>query len=310
VNSWDWSFGDGDSDQVKNPVHSYSNPGTYTITLVANNQYGCPDSIKKVVALVGFNPIATSGGGYICAGGSIQLHASGGISYTWSPAAGLDDPNSPNPIASPTATTHYTVAITMISGSDTCVAIKHSNTTVSIATYSASVLTAFAHPDTLYPGQSTQLGTYAPGGTVVWNPPYNISNVNSNNPTAWPGHTTTYSAIYTDGHGCSFPIAAVTVYVIVKECDDKAVFVPNTFTPNNDGVNDVMYARSNLVEDIHFVIADRWGQIVFETYDITKGWDGVFKGLPCNPDVFGYYITYTCNNGKKSFKKGNITLIR
>ncbi|MGZ3864281.1 MAG: DUF7948 domain-containing protein [Bacteroidia bacterium] len=309
VNSWDWSFGDGDSDIVKNPVHSYSNPGTYTITLVANNQYGCKDSAKEVVNLVGFNPITVSAGGYICSGGSYQLHATGGISYTWSPAAGLDNPNSPNPIASPTATTHYTVAITTVNGTDTCVAIKH-NTTVSVSTYSAGVLTAYASPDTIYPGQSTQLGTYAPGGTVIWNPPYNISDIHSNNPTAWPGHTTTYSAMYTDGHGCSFPIAAVTVYVIVKECDEKAVFVPNTFTPNNDGVNDIMYARSSLIQDIHFVIADRWGQIVFETYDINKGWDGVFKGLPCNPDVFGYYITYTCNNGKKSFKKGNITLIR
>lgn len=309
VNSWEWSFGDGDSDLVKNPVHSYSNPGTYTITLVANNQYGCKDSVKKSVTLVGFNPISASNGGYICKDGSIQLHASGGISYTWSPAAGLDNPNSSDPIATPTATTHYTVAITTVNGSDTCVAIKH-NTTVNVSTYSASVLAAYASPDTIYPGQTSQLGTYAPGGNVVWNPSYNISSVNSPSPTVWPGHTQTYSAMYTDAHGCSFPISSVTIYVIAKDCNEKTVFVPNAFTPNADGVNDVLYARSPLISDIHFVIADRWGQIVFVTDDITKGWDGNFNGKPCNPDVFGYYITYKCNNGKESFKKGNITLIR
>jgi gliding motility-associated-like protein len=107
-----------------------------------------------------------------------------------------------------------------------------------------------------------------------------------------------------------FPLSKVTVYVLVAECNDKTVFVPNTFTPNGDGKNDVLYARSPLVSDIHFVVADRWGQIVFETNDINKGWDGNFNGKPCNPDVFGYYITYRCNNGQESFKKGNITLIR
>ena len=308
ANHWEWSFGDGNSDTLKNPTHTYQNPGTYTISHVVSTQYGCKDSLQKVVTILGFNPISVSTGTTVCKGTSVQLNATGGIAYQWSPASSLNNANIPNPIATPTATTHYTVNITMVNGVDTCVSSLHSNVTVSA--YSSSVLMAFAHPDTIYSGQTTQLGTYTNGGNIVWYPNYNISNVNSPNPTAWPTHTTTYSAMYTDAYGCSFPISSVTVYVLTKDCNESTVFVPNTFTPNADGMNDVLYARSSMVTEIHFVIADRWGQIVFETTDITKGWDGVFNGKPCNPDVFGYYITYKCNNGKESFKKGNVTLIR
>jgi gliding motility-associated-like protein len=308
VTSWDWNFGDGIIDSTKNPLHSYNSPGTYTVWLVADNQYGCKDSIQKIITLAGFNPISVSANSYDCKNNPIQLNASGGIAYQWSPAMGLSNPNISNPVATPTTTTQYTVNITQVSGNDTCVSTLH--TSVTVPSYSTSTLTAYAHPDTIYVGQTTQLGTQTSGGNIVWVPNYNISSTTDPFPTAWPDHTTTYMAMYTDPHGCTFPVSSVTIYVIAKDCDEHTVFVPNTFTPNADGANDVLYARSSLVTDIHFMVADRWGQIVFETNDITKGWDGNFNGKPCNPDVFGYYITYKCNNGKDSFKKGNVTLIR
>lgn len=308
VNSWSWDYGDGSIDSVQNPTHTYSNPGTYTVTLVGNNQYGCPDTIEDVITLSGFNPVTVSASQYQCLGDSVQLTASGGISYQWSPAGSLSNPNIFNPVASPTTTTQYTVQITQVNGIDTCVSTLFTN--VNVPVYGSSVLTAWANPDTIYSGETSTLYTGTSGGTIVWSPGYNISNVNSYTPTVWPEHTTTYAVMYTDPHGCEFPIAGVTIYVITRLCDDGKVYVPNTFTPNGDGVNDVMYARSNVILEIDFNIYDRWGQLVFHTDDITKGWDGVFNGKPCNPDVFGYYVKFKCNNGKESFKKGNITLIR
>jgi gliding motility-associated-like protein len=304
VISWDWNYGDGIIDSVQNPTHSYTNPGTYTISLVANNQYGCPDSIRKVVTLSGFSPISVSSNTFVCNGNSVQLNATGGTSYQWGPAASLNNSVIAIPVASPTVTTQYTVVIT----NDTCVSTLHTNVLVPV--YSNSVLTAYATPDTIYQGQSSQLGTHTSGGSLVWSPNYNINDIHSANPVVSPEHTTTYTVMYTDAHGCNFPVAGVTIYVIAKDCNESTVFVPNTFTPNGDGVNDIMYARSNLVTEVDFNIYDRWGQLVFHTNDITRGWDGIFNGKPCNPDVFGYYIKYKCNNGKESFKKGNITLIR
>jgi gliding motility-associated-like protein len=309
VNIWHWNFGDSLVDSIKNPVHSYSHPGTYTITLFANNQYNCPDSIKKVVTLGGFNPISISKNAVVCKSKQVQLNASGGLSYTWTPSANLNNANIYNPIATPTSTTHYTLYLSQVnSGGDTCVSILHTNITVPV--YSSSVLTTYAHPDTITEGNSSQLGALVTNGNIIWYPDYGLSNDSTLNPTASPHHTTTYAATYVDPNGCVFPLSEITVYVLTAECNENTVFVPNTFTPNNDGRNDVLYARSNFISDIHFVVSDRWGQIVFETYDITKGWDGNFNGKPCNPDVFGYFITYKCNNGKESFRKGNVTLIR
>lgn len=308
VTDWHWDFGDGVVDSIQDPLHSYANTGTYTVSLVANNQYDCPDSIKKVIALSGFSPISVTSNTFVCKGDTVQLNASGGISYQWSPASSLSNANISNPLAFPTTTTQYTVVLTQVNGADTCLSTLHAS--VLVPAYSNSVLAAYATPDTIYQGQTSQLGTYTSGGNVVWSPNYNINDIYSHTPVVSPEHTTTYTVMYSDAHGCNFPVAGVTIYVIAKDCDENSVFVPNTFTPNGDGVNDIMYARSNIVLDVDFNIYDRWGQLVFHTNDITKGWDGVFNGKPCNPDVFGYYIKYKCNNGKESFRKGNITLIR
>jgi gliding motility-associated-like protein len=309
ITKWLWNLGDGSVDTTKNPAHSYMQSGTYTVTDVVQNQYGCKDSMKKVLVITGVN-LSISANTVKCLNQSIQLNASGGISYTWSPAASLNNANIPNPIATPTVNTQYTLALTQVDASgDTCISILHTN--VAIAAVPTPSLSTYATPDTIYVGGSSQLGTYVSGGgTIQWSPTYSLSDPTSFNPTASPHHTQTYTAVYTNAAGCTFPLSSVTIYVLTKDCDPNTIFVPNTFTPNNDGMNDVLYARSPLISDIHFVIADRWGQIVFTTDDLTKGWDGNFNGKQCNPDVFGYFITYKCNNGKSSFKKGNITLIR
>ncbi|MBS1647554.1 MAG: PKD domain-containing protein [Bacteroidetes bacterium] len=309
ITKWHWNFGDTIVDSIKNPSHSYTQAGTYTISLWATNQYGCPDSTHKVITLSGFNPISISRNTTVCSGKQVQLNASGGISYTWTPPYNLNNANIANPIATPTANTNYTLYLAQTnSAGNTCISTLHTN--IIVPAYSNSVLTTYAHPDTITEGASSQLGAYAPNGYIVWYPDYNLSSDSSLNPTAAPHHTTTYSATYIDANGCPFVMSKVTIYVIAAACNESTVFVPNTFTPNGDGRNDVLYARSPLVTNVHFVIADRWGQIVFETNDINKGWDGIFNGKPCNPDVFGYFITYTCNNGQESFKKGNVTLIR
>ena len=311
VNSWAWNFGDSTGiDSSQNPVHSYTKPGTYTITLVVNNQYNCPDSIKHSFPLSGFKPISISKSVIVCSGKKVQLNAIGGISYTWTPAYNLDSAYVHDPIATPTATTHYTLYITQINSlGDTCgPSILHTNITVPV--YSSTVLTVYASPDTIIDGNSSQLSTSLNSGYIVWTPDYNLSNDSILNPVASPHHTTTYNAIYIDPNGCVFRLNSVTIYVLDASCNENTVFVPNTFTPNNDGRNDILYARSAFVTDIYFTVYDRWGEQVFATNDINKGWDGIFNGKPCNPDVFGYYVTFTCNDGKKSFKKGNVTLIR
>ena len=307
--SWYWNFGDSLVDSTQNPVYSYGKPGTYTISLLANNQYNCPGITQQIIKISGFDPISISKGTISCKNKSVQLTASGGISYTWTPPYNLNNANIYNPIATPTTTTHYTLYLTQSdSAGDLCSSVLHTNITVPF--YSPALLTTYATPDTIIEGGSSQLSTSLTGGYIIWNPDYNLSSDSSLNPIANPYHTTTYTATYIDPHGCVFPVSSVTIYVIDANCNENTVFVPNTFTPNGDGRNEILYARSAFVTDIYFAVYDRWGQKVFDTNDINKGWDGIFNGKPCNPDVFGYYVKYKCNNGKESFKKGNVTLIR
>ncbi|MEO8760967.1 MAG: PKD domain-containing protein, partial [Bacteroidia bacterium] len=164
--NWQWNFGDSLTDSIKNPSHSYTQPGTYTVSLVVSNQYHCPDSITKVITLSGFSPISISKNTLVCKGTQVQLLASGGISYTWAPAANLSDPNIYNPVATPTSTTHYTLYLTQVNSSGTsCISTLHTNITVPV--YTSSVLTTFAHPDTITDGNTSQLGAYVNGGNII-----------------------------------------------------------------------------------------------------------------------------------------------
>jgi len=162
----------------------------------------------------------------------------------------------------------------------------------------------------IYSSQSTGLHTTViPGYTYSWTPTTGLSSPSSPDPTASPVTTTTYYVSIVDPFGCIYK-DSVTVWVIDVLCDASQIFVPNAFTPNGDNKNDIVYVHSNVMKSIYFVIYDRWGEKVFETSDMTQGWDGSYKGKPCDPGVFDYYMRAVCIDDKEFIKKGNITLIR
>ena len=102
----------------------------------------------------------------------------------------------------------------------------------------------------------------------------------------------------------------VPVYVRDVICEEPYVFVPNAFSPNGDGKNDILYVRGEVIREVSFKVYDRWGEKVFETNDLTRGWDGTFRGQPCEPGVYDYHLQVTCLGMKRYFKKGNVTLLR
>jgi gliding motility-associated-like protein len=97
---------------------------------------------------------------------------------------------------------------------------------------------------------------------------------------------------------------------IIRENDATEVFIPNIFSPNNDGNNDILYVRSEGIKELEFVIYDRWGEKIFETNDATQGWDGTYKGKELSTAVFSYYVKATSYGGESVEKKGNVTLVR
>jgi gliding motility-associated-like protein len=88
------------------------------------------------------------------------------------------------------------------------------------------------------------------------------------------------------------------------------LYAPNVFTLNNDGLNDVFYVRGIFVAQFTLKIFNRWGQKVFESNDINKGWDGTLNGEPCTSDVFVYMAEAIGKHGERIAISGNVTLLR
>ena len=88
------------------------------------------------------------------------------------------------------------------------------------------------------------------------------------------------------------------------------MFIPNAFSPNKDGQNDKLYVRGPFIESFIFRVYDRWGELVWETTNLSEGWDGTFRGKLLDPDVYDYYLQATCVGGLENIIKGNVTLIR
>ncbi len=209
ANSWSWNFGSGSSPAVatgKGP-HTvvYNTSGQKNISLTVTGNTGQVTETKNNFITVNALPNASAGNNVsICAGGQIQLSASGGASYQWSPSNNLSAINVANPIASPTATTTYTVTVT---DANNCSASAQVTVTVN------SLPAANAGSNvTVCNGGSAQLN--ASGGVnYLWNNDATLSNLNIANPIATPTATTTYTVSVTNANGCT---ASDTVTVSVS----------------------------------------------------------------------------------------------
>lgn len=308
ITQWNWNLGNSQTSGAQNPYQFYPAGGSFSVSLIVANNYGCKDTIVQPLTVGVPPPVSISATQTICIGNYASLNATGGFAYQWTPTTGLSNPNFQSPIATPTTSTQYSVTISTINSlGDTCKLVL--NTSIIVAQLSTIPLAVGANPDTVIKGNSTVLTlTASAGANATWFPSGSTVPANGYTVNATPLHPTTYTVVVTRGP-CSQTLT-VRVEVIDDGCEISDVYVPNTFTPNGDGYNDVMYARGYKLGEIYFAIYNRWGEMVFETNDKNIGWDGIYKGKPADVGVFGYYIKVKCYNGLETFKKGNITLIR
>ena len=307
--SWQWYFGDGDSSVVQNPTHTYDSVGVYDVQLIVQTVNGCRDTTEMQIDFVGPNPVSIISDTSVCLGNSIQLFATGGFSYSWAPAATLNDANIANPVAMPNDTTLYSVIVSTLDNfGDSCT--QTISTTVVTIDPDLYTIDATADNDTIVEGESTTLHALTDTSLVViWNPSSEVSNQNNLNPSVSPATTTTFVVSILDSVGCP-RMDSITVYVVSNKCEEESVFVPNTFTPNGDGKNDILYVRGNTLKKIYFAVYNRRGELIFETEDINKGWDGTYAGKVADPDVFAWYLRATCFSNAELTSKGNVTIIR
>lgn len=235
----------------------------------------------------------------ICDGSPIQLWVTGGTgAYQWYPATNLSCEFCPNPIATVMGSEHYYAILLDTHGCGDTLSLF-------VSVQPPFNMQLWNNDTTIYLGESIQLNvTGAP--FYYWNPTNYISYSQSNDGLATPLSDITY---YVTGvsllQGCP---QTDSFHVTVVEQD---VFVPSAFSPNGDGVNDIFHVTARkLITLQEFKIMNRWGQQIFETRDISKGWDGNFKGKMQDPGVYYYMIKVASPTGKTQFLKGDITLIR
>jgi gliding motility-associated-like protein len=139
-----------------------------------------------------------------------------------------------------------------------------------------------------------------------WSPAESLSCFNCMNPFASPTVTTTYNLIAIDENGCVSE-DNVTVNVFV----DTLLWVPNAFSPNGDGSNDIFRVYGKNFKTIEFKVFNRWGELVFFTTDPSQGWDGTYKGKEMVPGVYVYSIKATYINDLQSRReKGSFVLVK
>ena len=243
----------------------------------------------------------------LCKGQDTKLFASGTDRFEWSPSRGLDRNNISLPNARPDTTTNYRVI-----GTDYKGCFKDTGY-VPIKVF--PIPTVYAGDDkTINVGQTADLVPVlsADVTSVVWSPTGAIFRNDYPAITVKPNQNTEYTVEVKNRGGC-MTRDKVTLFVL---CNGSNVYIPNTFSPNNDGANDVFYPRgTGLFKVKTFRIFNRWGEVVFEkssfnANDPTSGWDGTYKGVKLPADVFVYMIDIICDNNSVLPYRGNIALIQ
>ena len=159
-------------------------------------------------------------------------------------------------------------------------------------------------PDTtIFAGESIYFSSSLPGN-YQWTPTYGIDCSTCSTVIFSPEETTTY-ILQIDTVGC---ISQDEIIINVEVSGDVAV--PNLFTPNGDGVNDLLEIYGFSIDELDFRIYDRWGEVVFQTNSISDAWDGKFNGMELNTAVFVYSIKVKYKDGREVIQQGNITLVK
>jgi gliding motility-associated-like protein len=293
-----WS-GPGITSSNQNPLVinniTTANGGVYTV--IATSANGCAGApVQTIVRVVPRVAAVAGNSSTICAGESTRLSAYGGLYYKWTPSDGLDHDDIANPTASPAQTTTYTVKVS----NDGCY-----DDTKSVTVTVNQNPTANAGGDkVIFEGQSVQLKGAISGDNIsnyYWTPTMGLDNPNSITPNASPTDDITYTlTVVSRTCGVATSRAFVRVY--------KKITIPNAFTPNNDGINDLWNIGALITyPSCEVMIFDRNGQKVYQSIGYPKPWDGTRGGSPLPTGTYYYVIDLKNNTPKLS---GWVAIVR
>lgn len=299
-----WQFGDGTTFTGANPpVHNYPAPGTYTVSLgVANAQLGCNDTMVRQIVLHPL-PEVTAVGDTVCEGqvASLQvLDVIAGADYQWSGDDPVTNAGQPNASTQPLFTALFNVDVTDSNG---CVGTDEATVVLINPPVLADFDTAIVIGDIINLPFDADPNLFI----INWTPAEGLSCDDCPLPSLQPLVDVEYLLEVTDILGCFTTSATYTVEIH----PETFISLPTTFTPNGDGVNDVIYVEGWGIKELYeFQIYNRWGEMMFESNDKTIGWDGYYKGVLQNNDVYAFKVRALTWREEEQMLEGYINLMR
>ena len=301
---FEWDFGDGTTSDEQNPEHAYYEPGSYTITLIVTDPFSCnaADTFSlSIDYLYEFNTGFTAEAlGCLPVEATFTPLSETADTYIWLFGDGTSD--------TAAATTHiytepgiYTVSlIAVLCGVPDTLTQEVIIDGWPTAFFDAYPEYAIINTPTVFTNLSTNAVTYE------WNYGDGTTSIDKNG-----YHVYEEEGVYTvcltatNTNGCS-DVYCRTVEVV----NEGAVGVPNAFSPNGDGINDMIFIKGFGFDEIQLLIFNRWGELVFQTNDRSVGWDGTYKGQLQETEVYVYVLTGRFLDGKPIELKGNISLLQ
>lgn len=269
------------NDQAETTVRKVNAPGVYSV--LVTNANGCYSGDTIVLDI--FPPPVVNLGrdSFLCEGLTYTLDAGLFESYLW------QNGSTQQRFEPETAGTYY-VKVTdknACAGSDTIRLLYYEKPDVKLIKQ-----LRICEPDTL-------ISAYSSTNNYTWN---DGTTTASNRITEYG----TYTVTVTDLHSCT----NIVSLEVSSNCPGN-LYVPNAFTPaNHDGVNETFFPVLRNIRSIHLYIYTRWGELVYETEDEHKGWDGTYRNQPAQADVYVYKVDYIAANGVSKTVAGNVTLLK
>lgn len=319
--SWEWNFDDGSPLNTNQSLtHLYTATGSYSVQLVVVSNFGCKDSITKTSIVhpnpvvnfttekkVGCEPLCVSftDSSFIASGANVQWQWSFGDGSPTSNLQGILHCYSNDSLFS---LINHTITLTVSSDSG-CVTTKSENNYITV--YPNPVANFSVQPSiTSITNPSISL-TNLSAGANVWHWNFGDLDTSSINDPLQHTYADTGTYVITLIASTLYNCADTAYQTIIIE-PDFLFYIPNTFTPDGDGVNDYFSGKGVFIKDFEMMIFDRWGKLIFESNDISKPWDGTAKqGTEIAiQDVYVYSINITDFKKQKHNYKGIVTLVK
>jgi gliding motility-associated-like protein len=287
---------------IANPVAQPSVSTQYVVTATLG-RCTITDDVDVIILPA---PIPNAGqDGDICFGQTYQLQGAGGSVYDWTPSTHLSSSSVPDPIVSPDKTITYTLSVVDANGCSSLVTDQ-----VMVKVTPPIKVSTFPLDTVVYAGVQVPLLATSAGTNYSWSPATDLDNPNIPNPVATApladGNVVMYKVTVTTSAGC-----AGEGFVKIRVYKGPDIYVVTAFSPNGDGKNETFIPFPVGIKNLnYFRVFNRWGQMIFSTTTLNKGWDGRLGGMDQPTGMYVWMVEGVTMDNKVITKKGTVMLVR